>query len=243
MANNTQSNSEVAFDRADKVLADCGARYADGLVSRLDFIEKAAGLHVAKELRHVAPKGKGKVTHTHFAEHAYNQWVLRASVALKKKGIVERETNRISEVGAVLRATAAKPDIVALGREADTNCRAALGDEYTVKTYDAVIKVARAQANDLTVPLTLNAAIDALRPAEKEFDEAKAVKAVAKALEKLAKEGSNADAYNGALKILVPLVSLVEGDAARAKFIADCVKNGYTEKDAAAFYDKRAKAA
>ena len=243
-----RSNMEVAFANADKILSDLGAQSAKGLMSKLDFIAKAAELYVAKELRHVAPKGKGKVTHVHHAAHAVDKWNEKQVAQLGKADImVEGTVSKLtSEVGAVLRATAKRPDIVPFARAVDGAMRKADPD-YGVKTYDAVIKVARAQANAMDKVLTEPEARAALTPKESETDEGKSLDAIVKKLTKMAEEfPSHAKAYTKAAEALTSVVTLVRDGAATAKlqtteardvFIATAVANGHDAKAAAAFYD------
>jgi ribosomal protein L35 len=234
-----RSNSEVAFNNADKILSDLGATAGKGLMAKLDFIAKAAELYVAKELRHVAPKGKGKVTHSHFAAHAVEKWNEKQTAQLGKADVmVEGTVSKLtSEVGAVFRATAKRPDIVPFARGIDSDMRKA-DKEYSIKTYDAVIKVARAQANDMDNMLTEEGARAALTPTASETDETKSLDAIVKKLNKMADEfPANAAAYKAAATALAPIVSLLKGDAERQKFIDAAVLNGHDAKAAAAFYD------
>ena len=233
-----RNNMEVAFVNADKVLSDLGAQFAKGLMSRLDFIDKAAALYVAKELRHVTPKGKGKVTHTHYATHAVDKWNEKQAAQLGKADMVDAVASRVSEVGAVLRATAKRPDIVKFARSIDSALRAADTDGYKLKTYDAVIRVARAQAKDMNTVLSEDDARAALMPTESETDEAKSLAAIVKKLTSMAEAfPMNAKSYTAAANALAPIVALLKGDAERAKFIEAAVANGHDAKAAAAFYD------
>ena len=253
MANNLKdttalSNSEPVKDAADKELINLGAAYADGLMSRLDFVAKVAEFYVAETLRHVAPKGKAKVTHTHYAEHAVNKWNEKAAPRFTKGDVMNENsvTKMTSEVGAVIRALATRKDIVPFARSVDSKMRKA-DKEYSIKTYDAVIKVARVQANDLDTVLTEDKAIAALSPSVTETDQVKTVEAMVKKLGKLAKDfPANASAYETAIAALAPVVvqlkandktAKLQTDEARELFIATAVANGHAADAAAAFYD------
>jgi hypothetical protein len=238
------SNSAVAYDATDKLIEDHAGNFAGGELARLKFLEDVAKAYVAKELRFVPPKGKNAQPHEgHHAEYAIGKWNEKRAAKLAAKSgkhvpVRAVDGSRKSELKTILRATVLRPDIVtAAWKLSDT-----LTVEGAPRTYEAIVKAATAQADPDVIKakrkLTDEELMTAMLPRESEPDEAKSLDAIVKKLGKMAEAfPANAKSYLAAAAALAPIISLLKGDAARAKFIEDAVANGHDAKAAAAFYD------
>jgi hypothetical protein len=241
----TLSNSAVAFDATDKLIAEHAGNFGQGELARLKFLEDVAKAYVAKELRYVAPKGKNAQPHEgHHAEYAIGVWNEKRAAKLSAKSgkhvpVRAVDGSRKSELKTILRATVMRPDIVSVAwKLADTMTDV----DGAPRTYEAIVKAATAQANPDVIKAKRKLSDDELKaamlPKESEPDEAKSLDAIVKKLGKMAEAfPANAKAYTSAAAALAPIVSLLRGDAARAKFIEDAVANGHDATAAAAFYD------
>jgi hypothetical protein len=243
------SNSAVAFDATDKLIADHAGNFAGGELARLKFLEDVAKAYVAKELRHAPIKGKRTAHEGDHAEYAITLWNAKRAAKLEAKTgkhvpVRAVDGSRKSELKTILRATVLNPTIVTDAWKASDTIE---GDKKP-RTYECIVKAAQAQTADDVMSAKRKLGSDELKsamlPKESETDETKSLDAIVKKLGKMAEQfPANAKSYLAAAKALAPIVSLLKGDAARAKFIEDAVSEGYTVEQASTFYDMRFKKA
>ena len=237
------SNSAVAFDATDKLIASHAGDFGAGELARLNFLADVAKAYVNKELRFTAPKTKREPHAGDFADYAWNVWNEKRAAKLAAKtgkhvAVRAVDGSRKSELKTILTATVLNPGIVTQAwKIAD-----GLEDDVKIRTYEAIVKAATAQAKPdvLKAKRKLNETElkNSMLPKESETDETKSLDAIVKKLNKMAEAfPTHAKAYTQAANALAPIVSLLKGDAARADFIQKAVAEGHSAEAAAAFYD------
>lgn len=240
------SNSAVAYDATDKLIASHAGDFGAGELARLKFLEDVAGAYVKKELRFAAPKTKREPHAGDFAEYAIGVWNEKRAAKLSAKtgkhvAVRAVDGSRKSELKTILTATVLNPAIVT---QAWKIADAIEGEDEKSKprTYECIVKAAMAQAKPDVMKakrkLTEGELKSAMLPKESETDETKSLDAIVKKLNKMAEQfPTHAKAYTAAANALAPIVSLLKGDAARADFIQKAVAEGHSAEAAAAFYD------
>ena len=243
-ASTALSNSAVAFDATDKLIATHAGDFGAGELARLKFLEDVASAYVRKELRFTKPEKAKREPHAgDYAEYAWTVWYEKRAAKLAAKtgkhvAVRAVDGSRKSELKAILTATVLNPAIVTQAwKIAD-----GLEDDVKIRTYEAIVKAANAQAKPDVMKakrkLTEAELKTAMLPKESETDETKSLDAIVKKLNKMAEAfPTHAKAYTAAANALAPIVSLLKGDAARADFIQKAVAEGHSAEAAAAFYD------
>ena len=143
----TLSNSAVAFDATDKLIATHAGDFGSGELARLKFLEDVASAYVKKELRFTPPKTKREPHAGDFADYAWKVWNEKRAAKLAAKtgkhvAVRAVDGSRKSELKTILTATVLNPAIVTQAwKIADT-----LEDDVKIRTYEAIVKAATAQA-------------------------------------------------------------------------------------------------
>ena len=242
-ASTALSNSAVAYDATDKLIATHAGDFGTGELARLKFLEDVANAYVKKELRFAPPKTKREPHAGDFAEYAISVWNEKRAAKLaartgKNVAVRAVDGSRKSELKTILTATVLNPAIVpqawAIANTLDADVK--------IRSYDAIVKAAMAQVRPDVMKAKRKLSEVELRnsmlPKESETDETKSLDAIVKKLGKMAEAfPANAKAYTAAANALAPIVSLLKGDAARADFIQKAVAEGHSAEAAAAFYD------
>lgn len=250
----TLSNSAGAYDATDALIAGHAGNFAAGEVARIKFIDDVSSAFVAGTLRFVAPAKGKQPDEGHHAEYAIDLWNKKRAARLAAKTGKQVEVravdgSRKSELKTILRATRLRKDIVSAAWKISDALAVSDAENFgKLRTYDAILRAAKAQTEADVVKakyrLTDEDIRAAMSPKASETDEGKSLDAIIKKLGKMAEEfPENAKAYQAAAKALAPIVSILKGDAAREKFIADAVALGHKAEDAAKFYDTPRKAA
>jgi hypothetical protein len=262
------SNSETILKATDTAIAKFATRDGDGEVSRVEFLQFVSEKFLAEELAAQArkPTKSGDVreaTEGDYAAHALGVWAEARAKVLGKADVRPVKESRKSELSAIFRAATARPDIVKATREmvsalAAQAERAAAeaqksgrsldaSEKFTVRSYDAIVKVARAQVKAFTEHgeagrFSDDDIRDCFAPTESTPDEARDLEGVIKKLGVMAKRfPANASVYEATAKALAAtLTALKTGATAKASrddFIAKAVAQGHSAETAAAFYD------
>ena len=247
------SNSAVAYDATDKLIEGHAGDFAGGELARLKFLADVASAYVKKELRFTKPEKAKREPHAgDFADYAWKIWNEKRAAKLSAKtgkhvAVRAVDGSRKSELKTILTATVLNPAIVT---QAWKIADAIEGEDEKSKprTYECIVKAAMAQAKPDVMKakrkLTEAELKTAMLPKESETDEQKSIDAIVKKLGKLAEQfPTHAKVYTSAANALAPIVSLLKGDAARTDFIQKAVAEGYTQQQAADFYDMRFKKA
>jgi hypothetical protein len=260
------SNSDTVLKATDTAIAGFARRDGDGEVSRVEFLQFVSEKFLASELA-AAPRKPTKsgdvkeATEGDYAKHALGVWAKARAVVLGKSEVRPVKESRASELGAIFKATRVRPDIVAATRsvvsalaaqsERDAAAAEKSGasfEKFTVRSYDAIVKVARAQVAAIDTDAADKGRFsdddirDVFAPTESTPDEAKDLAGVIKKLGTMAKRfPANAAVYaDVASKLNDALTALKTGASAKASrddFIAKAVAQGHSAETAAAFYD------
>ena len=218
------SNVEAKRKETDELIIEKARSAGKGTLSKVEFLQEVSERCVDGLLNHVTPKARkagtvAAVEIKHYAQHAQDLWDKNFAATVNS---VASKVTRVSELTTILYAAQeGRRDIVAAARKAEAELRAKMdgavarresgAKPYTGRTYDMIIRAARAQTAKMKATkdaekraLTDDELAAALLPKKRDpATELDDMSAIVKSLEGMAKDyPENADAYNAATKCL-----------------------------------------